>query len=150
MELARQDRRVLGLEQFELGHSRGASHDSSRILRHSYHTPAYVRLTQQAYDDWARLERDAATDLVTVVGGVDLFPPEPAISPLDYTASLDEVGIGYDVLDGAAVEERWPQFRLPAGTVALHQADAAIVPAARGTRTMQEQAVRHGAELREV
>ena len=36
---------VVGLEQFELGHGRGASHDTSRILRHSYHTPAYVRLT---------------------------------------------------------------------------------------------------------
>ena len=35
--------RVLGLEQFELGHDRGASHDTSRILRHSYHTPGLRR-----------------------------------------------------------------------------------------------------------
>ena len=102
-----------GLERFELGHSRGASHDTSRILRHSYHTPDYVRLTQEAYVDWARLERDAETSLVTVVGGLDLFPPDAAISPIDYTASLDEVGIDYDVLDAAAVKSRWPQFRLP-------------------------------------
>ena len=46
--LAARGHSVLGLEQFELGHSRGASHDTSRILRHSYHTPAYVRLTQEA------------------------------------------------------------------------------------------------------
>jgi sarcosine oxidase len=148
MELARRGHRVVGLERFGLGHSRGASHDSSRILRHSYHTPAYVRLTQQAYGDWARLERDAATRLVAVVGGVDLFPPEPAISPVDYTTSLDEVGIDYELLDTAAVTERWPAFRLPEGTLTLHQADAAIVPAARGTRVMQQQALRHGAELR--
>ena len=38
-------------------------------------------LTQQAYDDWARLERDTGEQLVTVVGGVDLFPPDPAIPP---------------------------------------------------------------------
>ena len=57
MELARRGTPVVGLERFELGHSRGASHDTSRILRHSYHTPAYVRLTQEAYADWARLER---------------------------------------------------------------------------------------------
>ncbi|MGQ0669987.1 MAG: FAD-dependent oxidoreductase, partial [Actinomycetota bacterium] len=30
---------VLGLEQFELGHERGASQDHSRIIRLSYHTP---------------------------------------------------------------------------------------------------------------
>ena len=55
-QLARRGRRVLGLERFEFGHARGASHDTSRILRHSYHTPAYVQLTVEAYDDWARLE----------------------------------------------------------------------------------------------
>ena len=149
MELARAGHRVVGLERFELGHSRGASHDTSRILRHSYHTPEYVRLTQQAYVDWARLQRDAETTLVTVVGGLDLFPKDAAISPIDYIAALDEVGIEYGVLDAAAVNSRWPQFRLPEDVIALHQADAAIVPAARGTRVMQDQARRHGAVLRE-
>lgn len=150
LELARAGHQVVGLERFGLGHSWGASHDTSRILRHSYHTPAYVRLTQDAYADWARLERDAGTDLVSVVGGLDLFPPEPAISPVDYTESLDAVGIVYDLLDAATVMDRWPQFKLPEGTIALHQADAAIVPAARGTRVMQDRARHHGADLREL
>jgi len=147
MELAGRGHSVVGLDRFELGHSRGASHDTSRILRHSYHTPAYVRLTQEAYADWARLEDDSGESLVTVVGGLDLFPPDAAIPPVDYTTSLDEVGIAYDVLDKQAVESRWPQLRLPDGTLALHQADAAIVPAGRGTRTMQALARRRGAEL---
>jgi sarcosine oxidase len=147
-ELARRGHQVVGLERFELGHRRGASHDTSRILRHSYHTPSYVRLTLQAYDDWARLERDAAEDLVTFVGGLDLFPPQAAISPVEYTESLDEVGVDYEVLPRHEVQQRWPQFRLPEGTLALHQADAAIVPASRGTRVMQEQARKHGADLR--
>ncbi len=149
MELARAGHRVVGLERFEMGHSRGASHDTSRILRHSYHTPGYVRLTQQAYIDWARLQRDSGTSLVTVVGGLDLFPMGAAISPIDYISALDEVGIDYDVLDNAAVDSRWPQFRLPEDVVALHQADAAIVPAGRGTRVMQDEARRNGAVLRE-
>ncbi len=78
-ELARRGHSVVGLERFELGHHRGASHDTSRILRHSYHTPEYVRLTIEAYDDWARLEETSGEQLVTVVGGLDLFPPDPAI-----------------------------------------------------------------------
>jgi sarcosine oxidase len=147
-ELAQRGHRVLGLDRFELGHARGASHDTSRILRHSYHTPAYVRLTQQAYDDWARLEHDSGASLVTTVGGLDLFPPDAAIPAIDYTTSLDEVGIDYDVLDAATIMRRWPQFRLPGSTQALWQADAAIVPAGRGTRVLQDQARRYGAELR--
>ena len=123
-QLARRGFSVLGLERFELGHHRGASHDTSRILRHSYHTAEYVRLTQDAYDDWARLSARAGRDLVTVVGGLDLFPPDPAIHLADYTASLSEVGIDFDLLDADAIGERWPQFMLPDGTVGLHQ-DAA-------------------------
>ncbi len=148
-ELATRGRTVLGLERFGLGHSNGASHDTSRILRHSYHTPEYVRLTQDAYDDWARLSDRVGRDLTTVVGGLDLFPPEPAIPLIDYTSSLDEVGIGYELLDVAAIGERWPQLVLPEGTVGLFQERGAIVPAGPGTAAMQEQARRHGAVLRD-
>ena len=139
---------MVGLERFELGHARGASHDTSRILRHSYHTPDYVRLTREAYDDWSRLERDTGASLVTRVGGLDLFPPDAAISPVDYTDSLTEVGIDFELLDVAETTRRWPQLALPDGTLVLHQADAAIVPAGRGTRTMQDDARAHGADLR--
>jgi sarcosine oxidase len=145
--LARRGHRVVGLEQFELGHARGASHDTSRILRHSYHTPAYVALTFDAYDDWARLESDAGAPLVTTVGGLDLFPPDPAIGMADYTESLAACDVPFDLLDDDEVTRRWPQFRLPAGTVGLHQPRAAVVPAARGTRAMQQQAQRYGAVL---
>jgi sarcosine oxidase len=148
-ELARRGHSVLGLERFELGHSRGASHDSSRILRHSYHTPEYVRLTFEAYDDWARLERDAAEELVTEVGGLDLFPPDAAIGIDDYTRSLAAAGVDHELLDVGAVAERWPQFVLPVGTVALFQERGSIVPASRGTRTLQERARAHGAVLRD-
>ncbi len=86
---------------------------------------------------------------MTVVGGLDLFPPGAAISPVDYTTSLDAVGIDHEVLDPSDVARRWPQFRLPEGTLVLHQPDAAIVPAGRGTRVLQEQARRRGADLRE-
>jgi sarcosine oxidase len=44
--------RVLGLEQFELGHPNGASQDHSRIIRYSYHRPDYVRLARRAYASW--------------------------------------------------------------------------------------------------
>ena len=86
--LAKGGHTVLGLEQFELGHARGASHDTSRILRHSYHTPGYVALTFAAYDDWASLEADSGERLVTQVGGLDLFPPGAATAVDDYAKSM--------------------------------------------------------------
>ncbi len=107
-----------------------------------------MRLTQDAYADWARLELASGRSLVTKVGGLDLFPPGAAIPPIDYVDSLAEVGIEHEVLDAAAVAARWPQFDLASDVMALYQRDAAIVPAALGTRTMQEQATTLGADLR--
>src|ERR1700710_1100039 len=48
---------VLGLEQFPLGHSRGASQDHSRIIRLAQHQDAYADLAPDAYDAWHAVER---------------------------------------------------------------------------------------------
>lgn len=146
---ARRGLRVLGLEQFELGHERGASHDSSRILRHSYHTPAYVDLTFDAYEDWADLEDATGESFVTVTGGLDLFPTGAAIPMDDYTLSMDARQVPYELLERDEILSRWPQLALPEGTSALYQQRTAIVPAARGTAAMQRRAVEHGAVLRD-
>jgi sarcosine oxidase len=146
-QLASRGHAVVGLEQFELGHSRGASHDTSRILRHSYHTPAYVRLTCEAYDDWSRLEREYGESLVTVVGGLDLFPAGCLIRPEDYVDSMREVGIVFEELSGTEIRRRWPAFRPPPDTLGLFQERGAIVPAARGTAAMQRLAEAAGAIL---
>ena len=143
----RQGLSVIGFEQFELGHERGASHDTSRILRHSYHTPHYVGLTFHAYDAWDRLEVDSGVHLVTRTGGIDFFPPGAAIDMSTYTSSMDAHGISYEVLDVAEVQARWPVFTPPEGTVSLYQDRSSIVPAALGTATMQRLARDRGAQL---
>ena len=148
-QLARRGHSVVGLDRFALGHDRGASHDTSRILRHSYHTPGYVELTLEAYADWADLEDASGEPLVTTTGGLDLFPPDPAIVPDDYTASMDAVGIAYDVLDAAEVDP--PLAGVPAaaghdGAAPGGRRDRARRPRARAV--MQAQARRHGADLR--
>jgi sarcosine oxidase len=148
-QLARRGAQVVGLERFALGHEHGASHDTSRILRHSYHTPGYVRLTFDAYADWAALSTDAGEELPTVVGGLDLFPPDAAIPAVDYVESMRACGVDFEMLAPTDVAQRWPQFRLPDGTTALYQSRAAIVPAARGTAAMQRLAASHGAVLRD-
>jgi sarcosine oxidase len=137
----------VGLEQFALGHHRGASHDTSRILRRSYHTPAYVRLAIEAYDDWAALERASGEALVAVTGGLDLFPPGAAIPADDYVASMRACGVPFAVLTAGEVMGRWPALRLPPGTTALHQADTGMVPAGRTTAVLQRLARAAGARL---
>jgi sarcosine oxidase len=144
---ARRGASVIGFEQFELGHDRGASHDHSRIIRLSYHTPGYVELARAAYECWAALEADAGEPLIVRTGGLDLFPPDAAITPGDYRASLDAASVSFEWLDGAEIRRRWPQFRVADDMSGLFQEAGGIAPAATATALHQRKAIEHGATL---
>jgi len=150
--LARRGVSVVGLEQFELGHVRGASHDHSRIIRRSYHTPHYVRLTAEAYRCWRDVESEADRPVITITGGLDLFPPAAAIDPADYRSALAEVGVEHEWLDGDEIRRRWPAFArghlVDDEMLAIHAPDTGIVPPDRATALLQELAVANGADLR--
>ena len=140
---------VLGLEQFELGHDRGASQDHSRIIRRSYHTPGYVRLADDAYRAWEEVEREAGVQLVVRTGGLDLWPEDPAIPMVDYTTSMAACGVPFEELDAAEVMRRWPQWRLSRQVRAVYQPDAGLVAASRATAAHQRLAVEHGSVLQD-
>ncbi|MCB0155931.1 MAG: N-methyl-L-tryptophan oxidase [Anaerolineae bacterium] len=140
---------VLGLEQFELGHLNGGSHDHSRIIRLSYHTPDYVRLAQRAYQSWAEVEAEAQEPLILKTGGLDLGRPHSAIPLRDYSESLQACKVPFETLDAAEIMHRWPQFRLSDDIQGLYQSESGIAPAAKATATHQRLARAHGATLLE-
>src|SRR5215831_7126861 len=112
--LARRGVRVLGLEQFDIPHERGSSHGLTRIIRLAYwEHPAYVPLVLRARDLWRDLERLAGERLLVTTGSVDAAPAEsrPMLGVLDACAQFDLV---HDVLDTAALQRRFPGYRLPA------------------------------------
>jgi sarcosine oxidase len=139
---------VLGLEQFEIGHARGASQDHSRIIRLSYHTPAYVGLAKEAYAAWAVLEAEAGESLIIKTGGLDLAPRGSAVPLTPYVDSLRACGVPFELLDAAEVMRRWPSFRLSDDVQCLYQAAGGIAPAARCNAAHLRLAQRHGAVLR--
>lgn len=56
--------KVLGLDQFELGHRFGSSHGQSRIIRKAYFECAdYVPLLQRSYELWKTLESETNKDV---------------------------------------------------------------------------------------
>ncbi len=138
---------VLGLERFELGHERGASQDHSRLIRLSYHTPAYVRFAREAFEAWAQVEEESGERLVLTTGGIDLYPPDEPIAADDYTRSLDDVGLGYEWMDAGEAMRRWPQWRLADDVRVMFQEGTGIVAAALANATHRRLAERNGATL---
>jgi sarcosine oxidase len=140
---------VIGLERFELGHSRGASEDHSRIIRRSYHTPGYVGLADLAYRAWVEVERESGTELVIRTGGLDLWPEGAAIPAGDYTESMGAEGVSFEEFDAGEVMRRWPQWKLDDGTRAVFQEDGGLVAASVANRVHRDLAAAHGALLRD-
>lgn len=145
----RAGKEVLGIEQFELGHSRGGSQDHSRIIRLSYHTPFYVELAKQAYEAWAAIEEDNGTDLIVKTGGLDLWPENAAIPMNDYTESMNACNIRYEHLNANEIKKRWPQFQITDDVTGLYQRDGGIAPAAKCNAAHQRIARELGATLRD-
>jgi len=147
--LAKRGASVLGLEQFELGHARGESHDHSRIIRYSYFSPSYVRLAKEAYAAWDALERDAGERVVFKTGGLDIRPRDGAIPLEPYAESMRLCGVPFERLDAAEIRRRWAAWRIDDDIHGLFQPDGGLVAAMRATAAHQRSALAYGATLLE-
>jgi sarcosine oxidase len=148
-QLAARGADVLGLEQFELGHVRGASHDTSRIIRRAYDRPEYVRLADSAYRDWAEFEEVSGERLVTRTGGLYFCPADAPVPAAHYLDSLRACGVDHEALDAATVRERFPQFDVPDDVTTVWTPDSGIVHASRSVAALQMHARMRGARLRD-
>lgn len=146
--LARRGVDVTGFEQFELGHVRGASHDTSRIIRRAYERPEYVRLADAAYRDWADLQAATGEHLLTPTGGLTFCPADARIPASDYLDSLRAVGCDVEELDARALAGRFPAFRVDDDVTAVFDPHSGIVHANRTVATLQLHARVAGARLR--
>jgi sarcosine oxidase len=140
---------VVGLEQFEFGHRRGASHDHSRLIRLAYHTPEYVRLALDAYEAWRMLERASGRRLLYVTGAVDFFEQNAALGFDAYASSMSAAGVTAREIDAAGLAVRWPQFAAPDAARILVHEEGGFIASERACATMRELAQEQGAVLRD-
>ena len=141
--------RVLGLERFELGHANGASADHSRIIRLSYHRPDYVRLAKRAYETWAEVEAESGARIISITGGLDLWPAGAAIPQAAYTDSLTAAAVPFELLDAPEIMRRWPQWRLPDDVIGMWQSQGGIADPYVANHAHRTRAVARGSTLLE-
>jgi sarcosine oxidase len=141
---------VLALEQYQLGHGRGASEDHSRVIRHAYSRPDYTALTSAAYQSWNVAERETGLRLVHRTGGLIIAGRESAgIEYVDATAAaMAASGLPFELLSGVQASERWPQWRLGGQHAALFDPEAGILDIRRGTAAHLALARARGATIR--
>ena len=146
--LAERGHDVLGLERFDVPHTRGSSHGSTRIIRLAYYEhPSYVPLLRRASENWRALETETGRDLLHVTGSIDAGPADGPLFE-GSRRSCEEHGLDHEVLTGSEVNERFPGYDLPRSHRAVYQPEGGFVVPERCIVAQVETAQAHGAEIR--
>ena len=122
-QLAERGWRVLGLEQFNIGHDLGSAHGVNRIIRLAYaENPAYVPLLRRAYKLWRQLERLTKVRLLFITGGIDAGPADGTIVKGSLKSCLMH-RLRHEALNAKELRRRFPAFHLPKEMEAIYQPD---------------------------
>lgn len=149
-QLSRDGRRVLLLEQFEVGHARGSSHGESRIFRFAYPQAQYARFAMQSKPLWLELEREAGTRLLHSIGGLDFADDADCFGEVKQIAAALRVnGAACEELDAKEIRRRFPQWNIPDATIGVFSPDGGWIEAGRAVRAMVNGAAKRGAVVRE-
>src|ERR1700710_2857159 len=154
-QLAKAGARVLGIDRFAPPHVHGSTHGDSRITRLAVGEGAeYVPLALRSHELWREIEALTGEELLTVTGGVVISVPggrgqHGADDFLATTiATAQAHGVAHEVLDRAALAERFPPFALSGDERGMFEPGAGFVRPEPAVAAQLRLAREHGAELR--
>src|SRR5215469_2418531 len=117
--LAKNGRRVLGLDRFHPPHEQGSSHGLTRIIREAYFEhPLYVPLVRRAYELWSELEKLSGQQLLLPTGGLMLGSPN-GVLVRGAQRSAEEHHLPYRLLSAEEVRGQFPAFQPGENMVAV-------------------------------
>jgi sarcosine oxidase len=141
--LAQAGRRVTCFEQFQVGHSRGSSHGTSRIFRLAYEDPAYAQSAHEALPLWRDLERELDERILHTTGSLDVGGDLRG-----FRSALAGAGVEAEMLQAEDIRSRFPTLRLP-DAAALFHAEGGVLHADRATAALARSALASGAVIAE-
>jgi sarcosine oxidase len=147
-ELASRGHRVLGLEQFGVGHASGSSHGHSRIIRRAYYEhPDYVPLVSRAFERWQELEQRQGRRLLTPCPCLSIGPPDgELLTGVREAAATHSLAI--ESIAAADLARRYPGFRFDGAAAGVLEHSAGILFVDDCVAAHVAEAQRHGAIIR--
>ncbi len=139
--------RVLGIEQYTIGHDRGSSHGDTRIIRQAYFEhPDYVPLLLRAYNLWRDLEGAEGLSLMHLCGLMLVGPPDgETIAGARLAARTHNLDL--QNVTPADLSGRLSGFRIPAGCEAVFEPHAGFLNVERCVSAHVDGALRYGASV---
>ena len=156
-QLAKRGANVIGIDRFVPPHQMGSSHGETRITRQAVgEGGSYAPLVLNSHRIWRELEAETGEKLLNDCGVLVMAPGSGQTShhgKPDFVARSIEVardfGIIHEVLDGAEVARRFPQFLGLAGSEkAYYEPGGGYVFPERCISVQLDRASRLGARIR--
>ncbi len=146
-QLARRGQRVLGLERFDIPHTRGSSHGYTRIIRLAYHEdPSYVNLLKRAYELWADIEKRAAEKLLYITGSLNIGLAGNETFEGAYQ-SVQQYALAHEILSSKDITQRYPAYSLPPEYFGLYQPQGGFLLPERSIVAFTGAAMSYGAQI---
>ncbi|MET8787068.1 MULTISPECIES: N-methyl-L-tryptophan oxidase [unclassified Streptomyces] len=148
-QLARRGVEVLGIDRHSPPHTFGSSHGETRITRRlTLEGAEYAPLAVRSHEWWRRIEAETGVSVLTECGVLSLS--DLAVDPGAFAVHERAAAafcIEYELLDAAALRDRFPQFRVGAGRVGLLEPGGGFVRPEAAISAQLELAERYGAQL---
>ncbi len=111
-QLAKQGVKVIGFEQFGVGHDRSAAGGESRLFRTAYKEGAeYIPLLKESQQLWRQLEAETENSILTLNGGLTIGNRECELVE-NVLKCVNELEIDYQILEYKDACMRYPQHKL--------------------------------------
>ena len=147
LQLAERGIRVRGFDQFAPPHDLGSSHGHSRIYRQAYFEDArYVPLLLRAHELWRKLEQDTQRELLHTTGALVFGMPGGELVERS-AESARQFDLPHEILDTAALRQRFPLFHVADQSQALLEQNAGYLVPEDCIAQQLRQAQKHEAKL---
>jgi glycine/D-amino acid oxidase-like deaminating enzyme len=146
--LAKSGHEVDVYEQFTLGHDRGSSHGTSRIIRRTYPDAYYVQLMAEAYPLWYELQAEAGAEIYRESGFLIFGSPNHPWMR-DAKKSLLENHVAFWEMGSIEATRKFGGIHMDLDEVAIFQPEAGILLADKVLQAQVQIARAHGARFLE-
>lgn len=147
--LAKQNKRVLMLDQFTVPNAMSSHAGETRMFRFGYgQGEKYIPLVKEAYRLWKEIEGESGKQLFFQTGALMVGKPGSQFVAETINSSVKN-NLPNEQLTAQMVMERWPGISIPDDFVACHDPLSGFVLCEEAITTYKDEALKLGAELLE-
>src|ERR1700675_5021013 len=145
--LANRKLKVLVLDAYGAAHARASSGGETRIIRMSYAADEiYTRWSQRSLVQWKQLS-SASGQVLFQQTGVLWLEGADELRLRESQATIERCGIAHEVMDNAALTNRYPQVNFNGVSRGLLEPGSGVLLARRAVQAVMEEATKKGAEF---